>query len=496
MIFPKDLTVSVTDGDESVHTHDVMSLGPGGTKSLTTRPHSRPHISSPLYTVKSAAVVLSFIASFTAISPNGSLDDGKKVRKANIYYYEEDGTMNIVERPQLNSGVPQGTLVKRAIVWKKNGTPVLPTDFKMGEDLEIFGVKYRILDCDSATRRYLERGPGSPGKGSIGGDSGGFDDLASFGDASGPPPGAEWLNLEQSEGEMDPTQGPQTNTLDGQGNDWGKFRSKKNSNKIFMEARLGNTVNNKGREGFIRYGNRTLKFRCTWDNTSKLYGDFMEYSLVYYLADDTIEIFSVSSLNSGSKDQFSRLLQRSKLPKQFAFQQVGDHYDTATSAFYNWTDLLIGLEINVYARQLRIIDADSLTRSFYANYHRPLGTKEDVEQAPPVFHEREVPPSTGFGSEEDSMRSCQGPLLPGPPRIKKLGENKVLTFRAALLSGGPDDSRRRFVLSYYLQVDKPSPTPVYTDHFICFVILLLLIISSNIESSLPPFNLLSLLLVH
>ena len=28
MIFPKDLTVSVTDGDESVHTHDVMSLGP------------------------------------------------------------------------------------------------------------------------------------------------------------------------------------------------------------------------------------------------------------------------------------------------------------------------------------------------------------------------------------------------------------------------------------------------------------------------------------
>ena len=327
MIFPKDLTVSVTDGDESVHTHDVMSLGPGGTKSLTTRPHSRPHISSPLYTVKSAAVVLSFIASFTAISPNGSLDDGKKVRKANIYYYEEDGTMNIVERPQLNSGVPQGTLVKRAIVWKKNGTPVLPTDFKMGEDLEIFGVKYRILDCDSATRRYLERGPGSPGKGSIGGDSGGFDDLASFGDASGPPPGAEWLSLEQSEGqgngEMDPTQGPQTNTLDGQGNDWGKFRSKKNSNKIFMEARLGNTVNNKGREGFIRYGNKTLKFRCTCDNTSKLYGDFMEYSLVYYLADDTIEIFSVSSLNSGSKDQFSRLLQRSKLPKQFEFQQVG-----------------------------------------------------------------------------------------------------------------------------------------------------------------------------
>lgn len=385
------------------------------------------------------------------------------MRKANIYYYEEDGTMNIVERPQLNSGVPQGTLVKRALVWKKNGTPVVPNDFKIGEDLEVFGIRYRILDCDSATRRYLEQasGAGSPGKASLAGDSVGFDDLASLGDASGPPAGEEWGQLDQS-AEFDATGVPQTS---GPADDWGKFRSKKNSNKIFMEARLGNTVNNKGREGFIRFGNKTLKFRCVWDNTGKLYGDFMEYSLVYYLSDDTVEIFSVSSVN---KDQFTRLLQRSKLPKQFEFRNVGDHYDTATSAFYSWTDLTIGLELNVYARNLRIIDADSATRTFFANYHRPLPSKIALEPSPVVFHEREVPPSTGFGSEEDSLRSCSGPLLPGPPRIKKLGENKVLTFRALLLSGGPDDARRRFVLSYYLQdqTTKIEEIPIRNSGFV------------------------------
>jgi hypothetical protein len=186
------------------------------------------------------------------------------------------------------------------------------------------------------------------------------------------------------------------------------------------------------------------------------------------LADDTVEIFSISSANSASKDQFTRLLQRSKLPKQFAFKNVGDHYDTATSAFYSWTDLAIGLEINVYARNLRIIDADTPTRTFYANYHRPLPTRIDLEPAPTVYHEREVPPSTGFGSEEDSLRSCSGPLLPGPPRIKKLGENKVLTFRALLLSGGPDDARRRFVLSYYLQdqTTKIEEIPIRNSGFV------------------------------
>jgi len=473
MIFPKELPAPAPyhDGsDESVHTHDVMSLGPGGTTSMTSRPHSRPHIQSQLYTVKSAAIVLSFIASFTSISPNGSLDDGKKVRKANIYYYEEDGTMSVVERPQLNSGVPQGTLVKRAVVWKKNGAPVTPLDFKIGEDLEIFGIKYRLLDCDASTRRYLDRRSGSPGRGSVGGDSGVFDDLASFGDASGPPPGAEWGNLDATGAEGNGgfgSSGPQT-AGPSDGNEWGKFRSKKNSNKIFMEAKLGNTVNNKGREGFIRYGNKTLKFRCVWDNTNKLYGDMMEYSLVYYLADDTIEIFSVATANSGSKDQFSRLLQRSKLPKAFAFQQIGDHYDTASSAFYTWKDLVIGMELNVYARQLRIIDADSLTRTFYSNYHYPLATRVDLEKPPAVEHQREIPPSTGFGSEEDSLRSCSGPLLPGPPRIKKLGENKVLTFRALLLSGGPDDARRRFVLSYYLQDQtiKIEEIPVRNSGFV------------------------------
>lgn len=58
----------------------------------------------------------------------------------------------------------------------------------------------------------------------------------------------------------------------GQADSWGKFHSKKNENKTFNEALLGHSVDNKGREGFLKYGNQTLKFRCIWDDTSHLYG--------------------------------------------------------------------------------------------------------------------------------------------------------------------------------------------------------------------------------
>lgn len=84
---------------------------------------------------------------------------------------------------------------------------------------------------------------------------------------------------------------------------WGKFHSKKNANKTYVEARLGHNANNEGREGFIRFGNQALRFRCIWDNTHNLYGDLLEFSMMYYLADDTVEIVSSPSTIAKEKVQ-------------------------------------------------------------------------------------------------------------------------------------------------------------------------------------------------
>lgn len=230
---------------------------------------------------------------------------------------------------------------------------------------------------------------------------------------------------------------------------WDKFRSKRNDSKAFNEAKLGNSVNNSGREGFIKFANTTLKFRCVWDDTTHLYGDVIEFTLSYYLADDTIEIVSIPSALSKETTRL-KLLKRSKLPKDF-HTTTGLGARPPTDSFFHYSDFDIGMELEVYGRRLRVIDADTTTRLFFEQQGHPLGASIIPPKAELVVHEREVPPPTGFGSEEDSLRSVAGSLMPGPPPVKKMGENKVLSFLCSLLSGGIDDVDRRFVLTYYVQ---------------------------------------------
>lgn len=230
---------------------------------------------------------------------------------------------------------------------------------------------------------------------------------------------------------------------------WGKFHSKKNDNKTFNEALLGHGVDNGGREGFIKFGQQQLKFRCVWDDTGHLYGDVIEFTLSYYLADDTLDIVSIPNTSTKDSNRM-KLLKRSKLPKNF--------HDTMALGsrppqqnFFHWSDLYIGLELEVYGRTIRLIDADVTTREYYNHHELPLGPPLFLPQPEVVVHEREIPPPTGFGSEEDSLRSITGSLMPGPPPMKKLGENKMLSFLASLASGGIDDVDRRFVITYYVQ---------------------------------------------
>jgi hypothetical protein len=280
-------------------------------------------------------------------------------------------------------------------------------------------VVIRLVDCDKATRQYMAR------------------DLGIYNEDAVPVPSDSYQTYRAS---------LQPGFEDAS---WGKFHSKKNDNKTFEEARNGHYVDNRGREGFIRFGNRSLKFRCLWDNTGNLYGDVCEFTLCYYLSDDTFEINSVS--NPNRKEQTpAKLLKRSKLPKNFAnTMNLGDRPKSAN--YFHWSDLHIGMYLEVYGRRLQIIDADRATREFFQSFDFPLDAPIVIPTPVVVVHQREIPPPTGFGSEEDSLRSVSGSLLPGPLPMKKLGESKVLSFFCSLLSGGPDDVERRFVISYYLQ---------------------------------------------
>jgi EF-hand domain-containing protein 1 len=81
-----------------------------------------------------------------------------RIRKLVVMYYLEDHTLMINEPKETNSGTPQGVFLKRQMVIKGDGsnTPLLPTDFRIGLDVGLFGRTVRITDCDQYTREFFD----------------------------------------------------------------------------------------------------------------------------------------------------------------------------------------------------------------------------------------------------------------------------------------------------------------------------------------------------
>ncbi|MGH0187328.1 UNVERIFIED_CONTAM: hypothetical protein FKN15_033561 [Acipenser sinensis] len=192
---------------------------------------------------------------------------------------------------------------------------------------------------------------------------------------------------------------------------------------------------------FLDHDRHVLRFFCFWDDSDAMFGDPRELTLHYFLADDTIEIREVVQANSG-RDAAPMFLQRNKLPKHApapkhqpgeiadrtvlnVFGPMGqggryivDSHKTGAvhQEFYKDCDLAIGAVINVWGRKVIICDCDGFTKEYYR-------TKYGVEDFTPVRYraspgprlENKVPPYNGFGSEEDSLCSCQG-LMPKPPQ--------------------------------------------------------------------------------
>lgn len=96
----------------------------------------------------------------------------------------------------------------------------------------------------------------------------------------------------------------------------------------------------------------------------------MEYTLKYFLADDSIEVSEVQQPNSG-RDSFPKLLSRCKLPKNppsICSAKIG--IDVADNIdYYSHSDLRIGSYISVYGRYFLITKADTYTKQFYIDVH-------------------------------------------------------------------------------------------------------------------------------
>uniref|UniRef100_A0A665UB15 EF-hand domain-containing family member C2 n=1 Tax=Echeneis naucrates TaxID=173247 RepID=A0A665UB15_ECHNA len=384
---------------------------------------------------------LCFEAYFQEAVPEAQ-DEKHRIRKCNIYFFLEDDTVQVVEPAYKNSGIPQGTLIRRHRI------PLPPPDddqfynvfhFNINQQMVLYSRTFTVTNCDCFTKNFLTR-------------------LGVHVNDPTTAPEDPYTNLrQQAEKNMNP------------------FRpyEKRDTLKQFLELDC-----------------KVLRFYCLWDNTESTIREPRQLILHYYLADDTIEILEVVPPNSG-RDRVPKFLRRSKLPKHpsglvkqpgqstdrtvlnvFASPSQGKRYildslktGAVQEEFYKDCDLIVGGEVNVLGRRVILADCDNFTKDYYRSKYgiedfTPVHYKAPVAPKPRRF----VPPYNGFGSEEDSLSSCLS-LQPKPPRkdLKKIIkkdrcglESNVLIFRAKMVTANPVDRARVFIISFYLSDDSIS----------------------------------------
>nr|BAC26479.1 unnamed protein product [Mus musculus] len=367
-----------------------------------------------------------------------------RIRYYKIYFYLEDDTIQVNEPEVINSGLPQGTSIRRQrIPYPPPNDDQFYTvyDFNINISVVFYGRTFKIYDCDPFTKNFLKK----------------------IGIKLNPP----------GQCPLDPYMKMRRETLE--------FVDP------FRPYQSFDTL-----KRFIQYDGKVLRFFCLWDDSTSLFGDRREFVLHYFLCDGTVEIREVLPSNSG-RDAMSSFLRRGKLPKYGppGIYQPGQITDRAVlnvygglsewradgylldkyqlgkveQDFYTDQDLSIGATINVWGRKVLLCDCDEFTKTYYR-------TKYGVDNFTPISckppHlpkiERKYPPYTGFGSEEDSFRSCVG-LKPTPHRknFKKFMEldsfgniSNILRYFGKLITHKCADVDRIFVIAFYLSDDTIS----------------------------------------
>jgi len=349
-----------------------------------------------------------------------------RLRKCTIMYYLEDGTLQVSEPKVDNSGIPQGTFLRRHRVAKPQGGFVTFQDLNIGTTLNMYSRSFSIAGCDGFTREFLE--------------------------TQGERPPANMAFPE------DP------------------YLAKKAEREAATQQRRGMTETSQTffsvgmkNQNFFRNDRKVLRFFATWDDTGSLFGDRRAFILHYYLSDDSVEILEVAQRNSG-RDAFPLLLHRMRLPKHL--YEVGVRPMSASARakarhqYYHFSDLRIGSTVRVYGRDLLLHDCDEFTQNWFLNNTRGLTVADftalPVPTAAASRPEPQVPPRDAFtiGSDEDTIANCVS-LVPKQP-LRDMhhfiaNEGKVMRFTArfadlppAYSLHSPADGERNFIVSFFL----------------------------------------------
>jgi len=206
-------------------------------------------------------------------------------------------------------------------------------------------------------------------------------------------------------------------------------------------------------EKYLKYDKMTLRFEAVLASEAHRPVE-THYSILYFLADDSIEIHETLAQGMG-KTSSTVFLKKGRFPKAPAMTHCPGMRQTPQEYFCP-ADLIIPSNISIYGRVYTLVSCDKFTQDFYAS---EFGIQQVSHVLPTLMDACETsvdttPPYNGFGSEEDSLMNCLS-LIPKPPKIDfdnwVKNNGIVLRFVCRLISPTEDDKIKRFLVNYFME---------------------------------------------
>jgi len=367
--------------------------------------------------------VLRFFGYFVERIAESSIEKCR-VRKVSILFYLSDGAVAVSETPAVpNSGLKPGTLMSRHVEASVNATKLT-----IGGSFELRSRVFTIVDCDAATRQFYS--------------------------AMGCP------QPEPLEYPPDTFESLQTKPKSIRDADHIQMKRSVEMQAAALTGHQASFLTPEERDkarNFLDHDREVLRFSAVWNNR--------HFRIQYYLSDNTVAVMNDIQPNSG-RDLNPVFLRRQKAPVGSLVHKALDTINVPRSVepqFMTVMDLATGVHVRLFERDFFIYDCDSFTKQFYMDtcgvellsYPRP----ETEGERPPTFQTMEVPPSNGYGSDEDSAQSFRS-LVPKPPKkdfVKYfLHTSDILRFNAVHDPAAPEDEDRLFIVCYYVSDDTVS----------------------------------------
>lgn len=362
--------------------------------------------------------VLRFYGSFKESVVESNLENFR-VRHVRIYYYLEDDTCQVIEPRRDNSGIPQGQLIRRHRFPSPCGGYLKPQDIMVGSDFFVYGRCIRVTDCDEFTRNYFEQA-GQP-------------------QATAEPPESDPFSETRDAMQISSATAPRT------------------YEKLYREVMLGGGHVNSDMQQFLENDRKVLRFYAIMDDLNTPQFERRPFVLLYFLADDTLEIREMYPLNCG-RDNFPIFFRRGKMPMGQYTVDGPQTMPKKKSDYVDGRNFFIGQEMKLLNNfKFFLYDTDEFTRAYFQEeFGVQLDPCINVQLPERAVPRAKTPPYTGYGSWEDSISSVTQ-LIPKPPHrdTKKLAKysGMVLRFKARFSDPKPEDTDRVFVVSFFLQDD-------------------------------------------